>query len=145
MVKKNRVFLDSSVLIAALLSSQGGSFYILHNLSDRFHFQINQYVFQEVLRVLDSKFGQLKNLKSDFFLLLAVAKIEIIHDPFRGDLKLVENIINKEDAPILISALKISDYLLTLDKDFLTQVVASFSKIRNVIVCNSKEFLKIIE
>jgi predicted nucleic acid-binding protein len=48
---KNRVFLDSSILITALLSSRGGSFYILTQLKDKLHFQINNYVLEEIFEV----------------------------------------------------------------------------------------------
>ena len=47
---KNRVFVDSSILIAALLSSRGGSFYILTQLKDEFQFQINDYTLEEIAK-----------------------------------------------------------------------------------------------
>lgn len=50
---KNRVFVDSSILITALLSSRGGSFYILTQLKNKFHFQINNYVLDEIFLVLN--------------------------------------------------------------------------------------------
>ena len=40
---KPKVFLDSSVIITALLSTQGGSFYIIEYYKINFTFQINKY------------------------------------------------------------------------------------------------------
>ena len=51
------VFLDSSVIIAALLSGQGGSSYVLNQLRWDFHFQINEYVLAEVQEIIKTKFS----------------------------------------------------------------------------------------
>ena len=40
---KPAVFLDSSMIIASLLSTTGGSFYIINTLKDNFDFQTNEY------------------------------------------------------------------------------------------------------
>lgn len=42
-MQKTKVFVDSSVFIAAALSSRGGSFYILSGLQEQFEFITNQY------------------------------------------------------------------------------------------------------
>ena len=140
-MEKNKVFLDTSVFITALLSSKGGSFYILNNLRGRFEFQINHYIFQEIQQLLDNKFYSQNDLKSKFFLLIGLAKIKIFPNPAKKELKLVNNIINKKDLPILTSAMKKSDYLLTLDKDFLNEKVINFAKKKNLIILTPKEFI----
>lgn len=43
-----KVFLDTSVLVAALLSQKGGSFYIITQLNDVYDFVINKFVLKEV-------------------------------------------------------------------------------------------------
>ena len=53
---KPGAFVDSSVVIAALLSPEGGSFRILTECQDLFAFQINEYVLAETQEVLRSKF-----------------------------------------------------------------------------------------
>ncbi len=58
------MFLDTSVLVTAVLSSAGGSFYILNSLKDRFEFFINEYVLEEAIRVLDDKFHQKEDYKT---------------------------------------------------------------------------------
>lgn len=140
---KNRVFLDTSILITALLSSRGGSFYILTNLRDEYDFRINQYVFQEVLRVLEEKFSSQGYLKNKLFLLLGLATIKILPDPPKSKLKLLRNIISKEDAPILASASENSDYLLTLDKEFFNNAVIKFAENKNLLIKTPREFIKV--
>lgn len=141
-MEKSKVFVDTSVLISALLSSRGGSFYILTNLNKEFKIQINQYVFREVLQVLDKKFSSRPQLKDDFFLLLGLAKIDILSNPKREELELTKSIINKKDAPILVSALKESNYLLTLDKDFLNEEVTKFAEQKNLTVLRPKKLIQ---
>ncbi|MFH1462361.1 MAG: hypothetical protein ABIG08_01510 [bacterium] len=138
---KNKVFLDTSILITALLSARGGSFYILTRLRDKYRFQINNYVLEETLMVLNKKFSHKSELKNYLFLLLGFAKIEILSNPSKSLLKRIPGIINKEDLPILISALQGSNYLLTLDKDFLNEKVRSFAKQSNLLIFTPKEFL----
>jgi len=141
---KNRVFLDSSILITALLSSRGGSFYILTQLKDKFNFQINNYVLEEIFKVLDKKFYSQKELKNYLFLLLGLAKVEILSNPFQASPKRLSKIINKEDAPILASAISNSDYLLTLDKDFLNEKIRNFARENNVSIFTPKEFISFL-
>ncbi len=137
---KNKIFLDTSILITALLSLRGGSFYILTQFKDKYRFQINNFVLDETLKVLDKKFSHKKNLKNYLFLLLGFAKIVILPNPSKTSLKRISRIINKEDAPILVSALQNSNYLLTLDKDFLSEKVRNFAKQNNLLIFNPKEF-----
>ena len=141
-MERNKIFLDTSILITALLSFRGDSFYILNNLKDKFRFQINKFVLEETLKVLDEKFYQRKELKDRLFILIGLAKIEILSNPSKVLLKkLSPKIINKEDAPILAGALERSNFLLTLDKDFLNEKVKKFVESRNLLICTPKEFL----
>ncbi|NCS99824.1 putative toxin-antitoxin system toxin component, PIN family [Candidatus Falkowbacteria bacterium CG_4_9_14_3_um_filter_38_19] len=138
---KNRVFVDSSILIAALLSSRGGSFYILTQLKDEFQFQINDYTLEEIFKVLDKKFYSQKKLKNYLFLLLGLAKIEVLSNPPKVLVKRLTKVINKEDAPILASALANSNYLLTLDKDFLNEKLRNFARENSILILTPKEFI----
>lgn len=139
---QNNVFLDSSVLIAALLSSQGGSFYILNQLKHDYQFQINDYVLREILEVLDKKLSSHKELKNHFFLLLGLAKIQILANPPESLVKKIYKFISKEDAPILASAILRSNYLITLDKEFLKDNIRNFANENSVIIVTPKEFLE---
>lgn len=139
---KNKVFLDSSVLIAAVLSQSGGSFYILNKFRDDFEFQINDYVFNETLAIFDRKFTKDEGFRNKLFLLVGLVKIKILSDPPKAQVNIVARIINTDDAPILASALMHSDYLLTLDNDFLSESVCKFARNKNLIILKPKEFIQ---
>lgn len=139
---RDRVFLDSSVLIAALLSSRGGSFYILNQWRSAFEFLISDYIFEETMGVLNEKFIGREDLKDKLFLLMGLTPIKILKSPRSDELKILTNIINKKDAPILASALKHSSYFLTLDNDFFTEPVTKFSKKKGLFILKPREFIQ---
>lgn len=82
---KNSAFIDSSVIISALLSAKGGSFHILDRMHVDFTFQINHYVFDEVQRVLREKFKEQSDSSRRFFLLLGTGKVEVLTDPSKEE------------------------------------------------------------
>lgn len=139
---KNKVFLDTSVLIAALHSSRGGSLYILSQLKNEFKFQINEYVLEEVFEVLNRKFPNRDDLKTTFFILFGLAKVKILSNPKPLSLKPFFNLINEEDIPILASAILESDYLLTLDGDFLEEKVKDFARRQDTLILTPREFIQ---
>ncbi len=139
---KNRTFLDTSIIITALFSSRGGSFYILSQLKNKFHFQINNYVLEETLEVILKKFPLKKELKNNLFFLIGFSKIEILSNPPKELLNSLNKIINQKDAPILASALENSDYLLTLDKDFLNNEVKNFAKQNKLLIFTPRQFIE---
>ncbi|MEK7078084.1 MAG: putative toxin-antitoxin system toxin component, PIN family [Patescibacteria group bacterium] len=122
--QKTKVFLDSSVIIAALLSSTGGSFRICKESHEgRLMLQANKYVLKELREVLNRKYPERLEQLS---LLLQFAKIKIRSNP---KVQLVEQsvkIIQAEDAPILAGAIQArANFLITLDrKDFMTKKLA---------------------
>lgn len=140
---RNKVFLDSSVLITALLSSRGGSFYVLTQLKDGYRFQINNFVLEEIFTVLDRKFPNQRNLKNSLFLLIGLAKIEILPNPPNSLINKSIKIINKEDAVILASAILNSHYFLTLDKDFLNEKVKNFARENKLSILTPKELINL--
>lgn len=125
-MEKTKVFADSSVLITAVLSSNGGSFYILTQFKEDFDFQISEYVLEETMRVLAQKFSSKPDLRNQLFLLISAAKINILPNPPPKELKPLRKVINAEDTPILASALKNDLCLLTLDNDFFKKSVTGF-------------------
>lgn len=134
--------MDTSILITALLSSRGGSFYILSQLKDKYRFLINNYVLEETLEVIEEKLPQKEEIKSHLFSLLGFSKIRILSNPSRSSLKKVSKIINKDDAPVLISAVENANFLLTLDKkDFLNPKVLKFAQKYNLSILTPKEFI----
>ncbi len=137
-----KVFLDSSVLIAALLSARGGSFYILTQFRDKFEFQINEYVLEEIIKVLNYKFKGQEGLKSKLFLLLGWARIKILPNSGAKKLRAAEKLIEKGDAPILASALEASSYLLTLDNGFLDEKVISHARAKRLKILKPRGFIE---
>lgn len=140
-MQKNKVFLDSSILITAVLSQQGGSFYILTQLNKESEFQINDYVLEETLRVLGTKFANNPDLKTNLYLLLGIAPINILSNPDQKQIKRLSKILNKEDSPILASAFENSSFLVTLDNDFFTKSIIGFSQKANLKILKPREFI----
>lgn len=139
---KQRIFLDASVVITALLSTRGGSFYLLHQYRDFIMFQTNEYVLREVLRVLEEKFSSQTHLRTQLFLLLGTAEVVILSNPPVQAVHLLMETISPDDAPILASALASSDYLLTLDNDFFTRSVLARAEKSNLLIMKPKAYIE---
>ncbi len=139
---KPKVFLDSSVIIAALLSSRGGSFYILTHMRNGFSFHINEYVFAEVGEVLKTKFATQSDLQKNLFLLLGLANVSTLPNPNKPEVRRAAKVISKNDAPILASALAHCDYLLTLDKEFLNPSVLDDANKRGLSILTPGSFIQ---
>ena len=142
MANKPAVFLDSSVIIASLLSATGGSFYIINTLKDNFDLAINEYGLSEIQNVSKSKFAHQPNLQIQLFLTLGMAKIAVLPNPTKREKNLAAKYISAIDAPILASALKHSDYLITLDNEFLKQEIIDLAKKSGLIILKPKDFIE---
>lgn len=141
-MEKRRVFLDTSVVITALLSEKGASFHLLMNYHEEYQFFINKYVVHELLDVVERKFPDRADFQSKFFLLLGIAGVEVLALPKNSDLIVLEELVEKEDTPILASALEHCEYLLTLDRGFLAEEVLKFAHENNLTIKKPGEFLK---
>lgn len=86
---KPRVFLDSSILITALLSSRGGSFYLLNHSKSLVAFQTSEYVLAEVRRVIAEKFPRRRELHARLFLQLGIAGVVVLPNPPEREVKKV--------------------------------------------------------
>ncbi len=146
-MRNPRVFVDSSVLITALLSPRGGSFHILDTLRERVKFSINEYVYREVLLVIVKKFSHVPGMESRFFLMLGWANISVLPYPSVNQIGNLRNIIVKDDTPILAGAIAQahSDYLLTLDNDFFAPTVITYAKKYNLCILKPKELIAIFK
>ncbi len=125
-----------------MLSSRGGSFYLLMGLKERFIFQTNEYVLAEIDRVLNMKFSTNRELKNNLFLLLGIARVNVLLNPPLQRILSLKKILNVEDTPILASALAHSDYLLTLDNDFFSQLVLEFAQKRNLNIVKPQHLIQ---
>ncbi len=141
-MEENSVFVDSSVLIAAMLSSRGGSFYVLTRLKGRCEFYINEYVLSETMRVLDTKFSSGLDLKGKLFLLMGASGVRVLPNPTAWEVAAYVRVIEKEDAPILASAVQHTQFLLTLDNDFLQTKVTGLAEERGLIILKPRELIQ---
>jgi predicted nucleic acid-binding protein len=139
---KPAVFLDSSVIIASLLSATGGSFYIMDVLKDDMKLQTSEYGLIEMQNILKSKFATSPDLQSRLFLMLGTAKVAVLPIPVARDVKWTQQYISKIDAPILASALRHSDYLITLDNEFFKPDVMSLAGKKSLAIMKPKEFIE---
>lgn len=129
-----RIFLDTSVLIAALFSSKGASAEILKLArAEKIQVYISQYVIDETRKTLQLKGAQLLPV---FDRILEIKTFSLLPKPPKKQINLVKFIIkDSKDVPILALAMhKKADYLVTLDrKDFIDdQQVAKKSKLKIV-------------
>ncbi|MFB6226668.1 MAG: hypothetical protein ABEJ02_04920 [Candidatus Paceibacteria bacterium] len=136
------VFLDSSVIISAILSQTGGSFYIITQLHSSYDFIINKYVLDEVENVISQKFSGDKEKYNMLFLLLSLSSIEVKENPKKDEVNELTDVISSKDVPILFTSLQYADYLLTLDKEFLQDEVKKFCNSKGLNISNPKYFIE---
>ncbi|OGE84343.1 MAG: hypothetical protein A2846_03875 [Candidatus Doudnabacteria bacterium RIFCSPHIGHO2_01_FULL_49_9] len=139
---KPAVFLDSSVIIASLLSTTGGSFYIINVLKKEFVLQTNEYGLNEIQKTLMNKFANQISLQSQLYLILGTAKISVLPSPTKQEERRTAKYISEIDAPILASALKHSDYLITLDNEFFKEEIVSLARKSSLNISKPKEFIE---
>lgn len=115
-----KVFLDTSVILAASKSKNGGSSYILM-LCRKGSIQgyVSRYVIYEAKKTSSSLLNQQEKQRLNFLLLQC--KLRIIMEPSEQEIEKYNRLIEKEDVPIIAAAkLNNIDYLLTLNiKDFM--------------------------
>lgn len=91
--------------------------------------------------MLNEKFSSKADLKTKLFLVLGLAKIRVLLNPRRQNVKVLEKVISKEDAPILASAAQNSSYLITLDNEFLSKVPHAFAASKGLTILKPKDFI----
>lgn len=117
-MKLIKAFLDSSVIIAGLVSESGGSHKILILAESGVIIPlISELVVREVLGNAEKKMPDRYNL---FYSLFKNMPFKLIN-PAKDDLIRAKALINEKDAPVLAAALTgRADWLISLDKHFLT-------------------------
>ena len=113
-VKSWRVFLDSSVLVAGVISQTGASSAIL-DLGEAGEIIIvfSKGVLVETDRVFEKKFPGLVGEFRGFIKNLSPI---VTADPTAQEIREAESVIDKDDAPILAAAKKVNvHYLVSLD------------------------------
>lgn len=141
-MESGKVFIDTSVIIAALLSPTGGSSFIFETYRDRFGFFINEHVLKETTRIIADKLDS-ELTTEDFFRLAKTIKLKIVLNPLPSALENLIGIIEEDDRPILASALERADYLLTLDNHFFSSTVFEHALTHNLHILKPKEFIEL--
>lgn len=138
---KKRVFVDSSVIIAALLSSTGGSSLILKTFNQGdFIFETNEYAITEMKKAFSKKFKD-ESLADKLYLLVGLSHMRILPDPDPSFVRRMEKHVSQNDVTILASAMIHSDYLLTLDNGFFKDSVVAFANRHKVSILKPKDFI----
>jgi len=111
--KTVKVFLDASTIVAAVISSSGGSFRILTEASIRgFHLLISRYAYHEAESTIQEKYPLLLER-----LYQITSFFEFNPEPPKKLIQKALKLIDFKDAPVLAAAIKESvDILITLDR-----------------------------
>jgi predicted nucleic acid-binding protein len=115
-MKKLNIFLDSSALIAGVISETGAAHALLQlGETEDILLTISELVFNETTRSVERK--SLDNLE-DVQKEIKKAKIKIVNDPSYDEIQANLYLIDDpDDVPILLAAVKAKvDYLATHDK-----------------------------
>lgn len=129
-----KVFLDSSVLVAACASKSGASALILGFCRQKkIQALVSLDVVGEARKNVSLKLGNLGLLRLAYY--LRWANLVLTPNPTVEEIAVCENYIEAKDAPILASAIKSKvAYVVTLDrKHFFKELVIDFVKPMKII------------
>lgn len=136
-----RIFIDSSVIVAAMFSSEGGSSKILALCeAGLLEGNISKHVTDEVGEVLKRK---LPEMTEDFENLLKLANLKVLKKVKEAEIARAKDwISDKNDVPILAAAKQLNvDVLITLDiRHFIKD--GGVSKKSGLRILTPGEFLK---
>jgi len=116
-IKHYKIFIDTSVLIAATLSNSGASKMIFRLANKKYlTIMLTEKVVQEANKIMRKKYGQIEI--SDLINLLSDFKKSILLSPSKNEENQFKDIIlDQNDTHILAGAKKYqADIILTLDK-----------------------------
>lgn len=137
-----KIFVDTSVIIATLLSPTGGSSYLFETYRGTCDFLINEHVLKEILRIITGKLSD-DLAAEDFFRLAKTIRLKVKLNPPTDALKSLTSVIEQDDQPILASALEQADYLLTLDNHFFSEAVSQHVSTHGLHILKPKDFIEL--
>lgn len=129
-----KVFLDSSVIVAACASKTGASALILgYSRLKKLETFVSKEVIEETRKNVNLKIGEIGKKRLSHY--IKFANIHLIPSPSTEEIAQCEEYIDKKDAPILAAALRsMTDFIVSLDrKDFLQSEVIKKSKPKRVL------------
>jgi predicted nucleic acid-binding protein len=95
-IEFKKVLVNSSVIIAALISNKGASYYCLISAKDNgYQLVISEFILKELLDVIERKFP---NLLLKPFEILTLGEILVVKNPSKKELKQFKNLIEEDDA-----------------------------------------------
>ncbi len=136
-MRRTRVFLDSSVVIAGLASKTGGSHKILALAEMGI---ITPYISEDVVsEVLRNVRKKLPDCEALFYTLFKTLPFKIA-DGSDKDIEYAKKFINEKDAVIMAAAVSSkAEWLLSLDRHFLA---ADWTGKFNFVVCSPGDFFE---
>lgn len=135
-----KVFIDTSVLIAACKSRTGGASYVLMQCRKGLvKAYISRYVIYEAKKQI--QLNQVEKQRLNFFMLQC--KLLIGKEPTQSEVSNYYSFIESKDAPIVAAAKSVAaDYLITLNtKDFMSERLKEF--IRPIQIITPKKFIQL--
>ncbi len=111
-----RVMIDTNVLVSALLFPSSQMSELLDKLIDEHEIVLCSHIIDELHRVFDDKFHHKKKVLERF---PTKCPFEYFYTPLAIDAEYYPNIRDKDDLPILVSAILADvDVILTGDNDY---------------------------
>jgi len=135
-----KVFIDTSILIAASKSKIGGARYILMQCrKGLLQGYISRYVIYEAKKQV--QLTQLEKQRLNFFLLQC--RLRIVDEPETAEIKKYYTFIEEEDAPIVAAAKLMNvDSLITLNtRDFMSKKLKEYAQPMEIVT--PKGFIKV--
>lgn len=134
-----KVYLDASVIIAALIFPSGGSFKILQLAMKKiFHLITSQTVIEEVINN-STKIGKPEDSITNF---VAQNHIIVRTKMPAADTEKYQGKVDPKDAHLIAGAASTHcQYLITLDKKHLL-IPSARNQFKNLVILNPKEFLE---
>lgn len=116
-----RVFIDTNVLISAVLSRKSVAHQLVEHLMEDHHLMICSYTISEASRVIAARFPDKMPLWDQY---LSRLEFELVYTPSDTTAFEAPPIRDEKDRPILVSAvLAQPDILVTGDMDFHTEEI----------------------
>lgn len=137
-----KIFIDSSVLIAACKSKSGGSARILMECRrKKIQGYVSRHVVVETKKAAEAKFDQTEKQRLNFFLLQS--HLIFCEEPSLIEVNHCQEVLPEKDAPILAAAIKNkADFLITLDTgNFMKTTVKEI--VKPVKIVTPKDFIKL--
>lgn len=137
--QKPKVFLDTSALIAGVVSAKGAARAVLQLAeTGLIEVIVSKQVVVEADRNIEEKLPELLDAYREFIALLSPL---LIDDPHHKDIKGFLEMINPDDAPILAAAVNAgADFLVTWDRKHF--IGRKFDLQNNMKIVTPGEFLK---